>query len=241
MNNRFEEAIKQMEEMVLNLKEKASAKLEALSDDDGQMVKNITEKTVTAINTAINKVKEVANSQINEEEFNSFLEKVVNKCNDAATFTANKIEELKNKVIESLDDNKPAEEEIKEAVETKEAVEIKEAVETKEEATAEEVEDKLEVDLSKIKADIKEGLDKLMENENVQNFASSLKELSTKIQDYLNSPEIQSKIDKAKDTTIDIAEKGLDVLRNVLKADEAPKAEEPKKDEDDIVYLNKKD
>ena len=80
-----------------------------------------------------------------------------------------------------------------------------------------------------------------MENENVQNFASSLKELSTKIQDYLNSPEIQSKIDKAKDTTIDIAEKGLDVLRNVLKADEAPKAEEPKKDEDDIVYLNKKD
>lgn len=229
MNNRFEEAIKQMEEMVLNLKEKASAKLEALSDDDGQMVKNITEKTVTAINTAINKVKEVANSQINEEEFNSFLEKVVNKCNDAATFTANKIEELKNKVIESLDDNKPAEEE------------TKEAVETKEEATAEEVEDKLEVDLSKIKADIKEGLDKLMENENVQNFASSLKELSTKIQDYLNSPEIQSKIDKAKDTTIDIAEKGLDVLRNVLKADEAPKAEEPKKDEDDIVYLNKKD
>ena len=229
MNNRFEEAIKQMEEMVLNLKEKASAKLEALSDDDGQMVKNITEKTVTAINTAINKVKEVANSQINEEEFNSFLEKVVNKCNDAATFTANKIEELKNKVIESLDDNKPAEEE------------TKEAVETKEEATAEEVEDKLEVDLSKIKADIKEGLDKLMENENVQNFASSLKEFSTKIQDYLNSPEIQSKIDKAKDTTIDIAEKGLDVLRNVLKADEAPKAEEPKKDEDDIVYLNKKD
>lgn len=229
MNNRFEEAIKQMEEMVLNLKEKASAKLDALSDDDGQMVKNITEKTVTAINTAINKVKEVANSQINEEEFNSFLEKVVNKCNDAATFTANKIEELKNKVIESLDDNMPAEEE------------TKEAVETKEEATAEEVEDKLEVDLSKIKADIKEGLDKLMENENVQNFASSLKELSTKIQDYLNSPEIQSKIDKAKDTTIDIAEKGLDVLRNVLKADEAPKAEEPKKDEDDIVYLNKKD
>lgn len=68
--------------------------------------------------------------------------------------------------------------------------------------------------------------DKLKESEAIKKAAEFLKELETKINDFFEKPEVVSAINKAKTTTVNIAEKGVDGLRKVLKVDEVDKQEE---------------
>ena len=53
--------------------------------------------------------------------------------------------------------------------------------------------------------------------DDIKNFANDIKD---SVSDYFNSPETKTKIYNAKKQTLDLAEKGLDKLREILKLDE---------------------
>ena len=75
--------------------------------------------------------------------------------------------------------------------------------------------------------------DKVKETDAFKKATDLLADLSAKINEVLNRPEVKEAIDKAKITTVNLAEKGVDGLKKVLKTDEiiekqeAPAEEKP--------------
>ena len=63
-----------------------------------------------------------------------------------------------------------------------------------------------------------------MENEDVKKFADKTGEVLTDarkgVEDFMNKPETKEAIDKAKDTTIDLAEKAVQALKDWLKPED---------------------
>lgn len=79
----------------------------------------------------------------------------------------------------------------------------------------------------KIKAaskQVQDAFDELTNNDEVKEVISSIKEVANsmyvQIEEYLAKPETQETIKKAKKTTIKVAEKGLDALKNLLNVEE---------------------
>ena len=68
--------------------------------------------------------------------------------------------------------------------------------------------------------------DKIKETDAFKKTADVLVELTNKLNEFLNKPEVKDAINKAKVTTVNIAEKGVDGLKKVLKTDEIPAKEE---------------
>ncbi len=85
----------------------------------------------------------------------------------------------------------------------------------------------------KLTSDIMSEFDKVKETDAYKKTADLLADLSNKINEILNKPEVIEAINKAKLTTVNIAEKGVDGLKKVLKTDEiiAAKAETPAEEE----------
>ena len=102
-----------------------------------------------------------------------------------------------------------------------------EAVEFTKEKVAE-LTKKVEKDntFEKISADIMAEFDKIKETDAFKKTADVLTDLSGKLNEFLNKPEVKDAINKAKVTTVNIAEKGVDGLKKVLKTDEIPAKEE---------------
>ena len=70
--------------------------------------------------------------------------------------------------------------------------------------------------------------DKIKENDTFKKTAEFLNDISVKVNDYFNKPEVKDTINKAKTTTINIAEKGVENLKKALEPkDEAPAEETP--------------
>ena len=80
--------------------------------------------------------------------------------------------------------------------------------------------------LEKLGNDIMAEFDKLKESDAYKKTADFLSDISAKVNDYFNKPEVQEVINKAKTTTINIAEKGVENLKKALEPKEAP-AETP--------------
>ena len=83
--------------------------------------------------------------------------------------------------------------------------------------------------LEKLGEDIMAEFDKLKESDAYKKTADFLSDISTKVNEYFNKPEVKEVINKAKTTTINIAEKGVEGLKKALEPKEAPveeKAEE---------------
>jgi hypothetical protein len=81
--------------------------------------------------------------------------------------------------------------------------------------------------LDKLGEDIMAEFDKLKETEAFKKTAEFLNDISAKVTDYLNKPEVQNAINKAKTKTINIAEKGVEGLKKALEPKEAPAQEAP--------------
>ena len=91
--------------------------------------------------------------------------------------------------------------------------------------------DDSQIDIDKIHDDIMAEFDKLKGNEVIRKTTVLIKEGYAKINEFLDRPEVQETINKAKHTTIKVAEKGVEGLKKVLdvKEDET-KPEEPKEE-----------
>ena len=89
------------------------------------------------------------------------------------------------------------------------------------------------VDIDKLHDDVMAEFDKLKENEVVRKTTVFIKDGYAKINEFLERPEVQSTINKAKKTTIKVAEKGVEGLKKVLvvKEDEPEVEETENKDE----------
>ncbi|MBR3252038.1 MAG: hypothetical protein IKF80_10050, partial [Erysipelotrichaceae bacterium] len=83
----------------------------------------------------------------------------------------------------------------------------------------------------KLSSDIMSEFDKVKETDAFKKATDLLADLSAKINEVLNRPEVKEAIDKAKITTVNLAEKGVDGLKKVLKTDEILEKEEAKAEE----------
>ncbi|MBQ1910525.1 MAG: hypothetical protein II174_03290, partial [Erysipelotrichaceae bacterium] len=73
--------------------------------------------------------------------------------------------------------------------------------------------------------DIMAEFDKLKESDAYKKTADFLSDISAKVNDYFNKPEVKEVINKAKTTTIKVAEKGVENLKKALEPkEEAPEA-----------------
>ena len=79
--------------------------------------------------------------------------------------------------------------------------------------------------LDKLGEDIMAEFDKLKESDAYKKTADFLSDISAKVNDYFNKPEVKEVINKARTTTIKVAEKGVENLKKALEPkEEAPEA-----------------
>ena len=93
--NRFDETIKNMQDIVSDIKEVADRKLTNATQEEAVKIATISEKTIDTINEASVKLKNVVEQINNEEELNKFLDRVDEKCKQAADFAYKKFDEIK--------------------------------------------------------------------------------------------------------------------------------------------------
>lgn len=73
--------------------------------------------------------------------------------------------------------------------------------------------------------------DKVKETDTFKKASEFVKNIGDQVNDYLNKPEVKEAIDKAKKTTIVIAEKGVEGLKKVLTPEEIEKQNETVEEE----------
>ena len=83
--------------------------------------------------------------------------------------------------------------------------------------------------LDKLGEDIMAEFDKIKESDAFKKTADFLNDISGKVADFFEKPEVKEAITKAKTTTVSLAEKGVEGLKKALKTDEVPAA--PEKEE----------
>ncbi|MBO7677569.1 MAG: hypothetical protein J6S49_08650 [Erysipelotrichaceae bacterium] len=81
--------------------------------------------------------------------------------------------------------------------------------------------------LEKLGADIMSEFDKIKESDAFKKTADFLNDISGKVNEFFEKPEVKEAINKAKVTTVNIAEKGVEGLKKALKTDEIPAQETP--------------
>ncbi len=76
--------------------------------------------------------------------------------------------------------------------------------------------------LDKLGEDIMTEFDKIKDSDAFKKTADFLNDISGKVSEFLEKPEVKEAINKAKTTTVSLAEKGVESLKKVLKTDEIP-------------------
>ena len=80
--------------------------------------------------------------------------------------------------------------------------------------------------LDQLHDDVMAEFDKIKESDTIKKTTEFLKDIDTKINDWFERPDVQAAIKKAKVTTVNVAEKGVEGLKKVLKTDEIQKLED---------------
>ena len=76
--------------------------------------------------------------------------------------------------------------------------------------------------LDKLGEDIMTEFDKIKDSDAFKKTADFLNDISGKVSEFLEKPEVKEAINKAKTTTVSLAEKGVESLKKALKTDEIP-------------------
>lgn len=101
--NRFEEIIQEMMRDIEDIQAAAREKMNFVSDENKLKVSDLANKTIEAINTTINKLKDVAEKVNDEERVGELFERANIKCKEAVDFTKQKISELPGEPRINLD------------------------------------------------------------------------------------------------------------------------------------------
>ncbi|MDO4940372.1 MAG: hypothetical protein Q4E33_01610 [Erysipelotrichaceae bacterium] len=184
--SKIDETIQKMQESIDDLENTVKQKTDRLNETAKERTAVLVEKTETAINSSIEKIKAVAEDVKDEEKLNEFLENVQVKSKEAVDYTKAKVEEFANTPPKQTVD--------------------------------------------KVYEDIAAEFDKIKDSDVVKSVGEFFKGVSDNVTEYLNKPEVKEAINKAKKTTISIAEKGVDGLKKVLATDEVKEAKEKVED-----------
>ena len=76
--------------------------------------------------------------------------------------------------------------------------------------------------LDKLGEDIMAEFDKIKDSDAFKKTADFLNDISGKVSEFLEKPEVKEAINKAKTNTVSLAEKGVESLKKALKTDEIP-------------------
>ncbi len=194
-----------VEETVEELKKQ----IQEISDDTDEAIKNdesirpeaeqLKENAVEFINKCIDAIKDTTSDVVHSEKFQSTMSLVKDKAKMIVSDTKLRLHELKNDpdLKQKMDDAK---------------VFCTEAYE-------------------KVAESLKDGVEKLQENEELMNKLNAFKDkaeemtstavgyVSKQVDEFTSKPEVNEKIEKAKDVTLDVAEKAVDALRKWLRPD----------------------
>ena len=178
------------------------------------------EDTIKEMESQVNELENdlAAKAEQLDESNKEKAKALVDKTEEAIKTSIDKIKSI---ITEVQEDEKVDEFLDKVKAKSMEAVEF-----TKEKVS--ELTKKVEKDdtFEKITSDIMAEFDKVKETDAFKKTADVLTDLSGKLNEFLNKPEVKDAINKAKVTTVNIAEKGVDGLKKVLKTDEIPAKEE---------------
>jgi len=205
--SRIEDSIKKMQSFIDEIELTAIDKIRNVSDESRLQVEAISLKTVETIKNSIEKLNNMKDKVIEDQDLDDFLNRLEDKCKDVTTYTKQKIDEIVPVVKENLADFK---EDLEKGFDN-----IKVNDEVKEAETIKEV--KVEKDNSD------DYIDKVINSENFKNIVMFLKETKDRAVELYNKPETQEAIDKAKVKIVEYAEKGLETLKVVLDREDEKK------------------
>lgn len=195
LKEEFEEKVNETVEEMKEKIDEISSEANKVSGKYAEKAKELSDKATDVLKQASNKLQEVIKDVQDPEEVQKVIEFVKSKSKTVYDASMKKLNEfLNSKQVQTL----------------------------KEDGT------KLVKDAAdKTTEVLKDAYDKAMENPNVKDFADNVNKVYTSaknsVNDFLEKPEVQEKIDKAKDVTIDVAEKAVAALKEWLKPDENKK------------------
>ena len=190
------------------LSEVTLAKLKELKEND--KVKEGVDNVKDGFETASDKTKEFAkqvsdkvNEYRNSPEFKENVAKTKEAIKDASVYVKDTANDVKDKVVEYT-----------------KSPEFKEGVE-KAQDFLKDASDKI----MDVASDVKE---KISSNEDAMNLINKTSEKATEVytnakesyDEFMSKPEVQEKVEKAKDVTIDIAEKAVEALKQWLRPED---------------------
>lgn len=168
------------------------------------------DKTIEEINSQVEEFEKEAKKKIDnyDEETGKKAQALVDKTKAVVDST---IEKLNNVINDIKDDERLDDFLDKIKAKSKESIDF----------TLEKIDSlSTRITLDDIHDEIISEFDKLKENDTFKKTADLLKEVETKINEFFERPDVKEKINKAKVTTVNIAEKGVEGLRKVLITDE---------------------
>lgn len=186
---RIDETITKMQGFIKEIEDETAKTIISLSDEGKVKAKEFADKTISTINNSIDKLNSMKGSVTDENELEDFLNRLEAKCKDVTDFTKVKINEIMPIVQDNLKDVK---------------------------ADLEKGFDDFKKEFDDTKNKASSSFDKLLENENVKNAIRLAKAAKDKAVEFYNDPKTQKTINEAKLKTIELAEKGLDKLKEAL-------------------------
>jgi len=87
--------------------------------------------------------------------------------------------------------------------------------------------------LEDIERQISDSFDNFVDSENVQSVIKAFQKVTDNVQDYINKPETQDRIKKAKKATLVACEKGMEKLREILATEDDDEKEKIIIEDDD--------
>ena len=86
--------------------------------------------------------------------------------------------------------------------------------------------------LEQLHNDVMAEFDRIKESDTIKKTTEFLKDIDVKINEWFEKPEVQSAIKKAKITTVNVAEKGVEGLKKVLLSEKTTDNEENKEEQE---------
>ena len=199
--SRIDETISKMQEFIKGIEDETLKHIEDLDEEGRLQAKTLADKTITTINSSIEKLVNMKETISNEADLEDFLNRLETKCKDVADFTVSKIDEIRPIVKKDIQDLKSDLEKDFDDFK-KDLVNIKIAA-------------KRAIGVEEKKQE-KTTYDKLLDNEYVKNAIKFAKYTKDKAIEFYNDPKTQKAINEAKLETIHLAEKGLEKLKQIL-------------------------
>lgn len=195
--SKIDNTISKMEGYINEIKEEANKHFDKLPEESKNQIVDIASRTINTIEKSIVKLKDMALTVSNEDELDDFLARLEEKCKDVTDFTKTKINELVPLVRNNLNEMKDSF--------------LKDFDETKKNVGDKAKEFKKNADYS---------FEKFVSNENVKNVIKLIKNARDKAIEFYNDPKTQKAINEAKLKVIELAEKGLENLKDLLERNE---------------------